>query len=91
MSLDEIQKCCRRAREHKLSHLKLMTSNDEQPHVKDTENMNKEIKNKRCEFDQDHAVVTNLFKAIDEDKKRFNKKYRLKFEFLTVEDSDSKK
>ena len=53
--------------------------------------MRKEIKNKRCAFDQDRAVTTDLVKAIDEDEKRFEKKCPLNFEFVTDEDSNSKK
>ena len=71
--------------------LKLIISNDPQLHIKDAEKMKKEIKNKRCAFDQDHAVITNLVKAFDEDEKCFKKKYPLKFESMTDEDSDAKK
>ena len=73
MSLNTIKKCCRRARECKLSCLELMNVYDEQIHANDIEKIKKEIKNKRCAFDQDHAVITDLVKAIDEDEKCFKK------------------
>ena len=50
-----------------------MTRNDEQLHAKNIEKMKKEIKSKSCGVDQEHAVVTDFVKAIDEDEKCFKK------------------
>ena len=83
------QRCCRRAREHKLSYAALLLDDESNMDLKLTnvEKMKTNIKNKRCAMDQDYGLVKKMTKAldgIDEDDKKVK---IMKLEFVDTIDS----
>ena len=74
MPLETIQKCSRRAREHKLSYLFLLENDSDNEDLKlvDIEKVKKEIKNKRCAMDQDYSLVKKMAEAVNVDNDNVN-------------------
>ena len=84
-----MQRCARRAREHKLSYLALMDEENKDLRLHDIEKMKKEIKAKRCTLDQDKAVITNLVSLLEDEDEYFKcKEEVIDMEFLKNEKNE---
>ena len=82
--LEIYQKCCRHAREYKLSYAALLEDDETNVHLKltDIEKMKKCIKNKRCAMDQDYGLVKKMVNALDVVDEDIKKVKDMKFEFV---------
>ena len=65
--IDTVQKCSRKAREHRLSCLYLLSDNDYDLKLKEIENMKQEWKGKRRALDQDVSVVKDVAQMLDDE------------------------